>query len=216
MWDGPAPVDSAWEAEGEREVELDTPTGCVVIRAFSPEIAGDFQVPRPGVYEGRVSWKGRQAADDQQSSLRSQLATLEGQTNSPAARRDARPACLRGLGQPAGRGPGLPGERIAPDPHGTTGTALLYPRADAPGRWKSSLGGPLLWPAEGRTSSTSAVIRGAAGAGPDARSAHVMVTTEYLSLAELSHWTWTRQRTGWPVAVSPLAAMAPDGSDRVL
>ncbi|MEU4588518.1 hypothetical protein AB0F92_41850 [Kitasatospora aureofaciens] len=84
VWDGPAPVDSAWEAEGEREVELDTPTGCVVIRAFSPEIAGDFQVPRPGVYEGRVSWKGRQAADDQQSSLRAQLAALEGQTNSEA------------------------------------------------------------------------------------------------------------------------------------
>ncbi|MGW1290786.1 hypothetical protein ACWD4N_46345, partial [Streptomyces sp. NPDC002586] len=34
-----------------------------------------------------------------------------------------------------------------------------------------------------------------------------MVTTEYLSFAELSHETWTRQRTSWPVAVSPLAAV---------
>ncbi|WP_369185418.1 hypothetical protein [Streptomyces sp. Y1] len=82
VWDGPAPADSTWEAEGEREVELDTPTGCVVIRAFSPEIAGDLQMPRPGVYEGRVSWKGRQAAEDQQSNLRVELATPEGQLDS--------------------------------------------------------------------------------------------------------------------------------------
>ncbi|MEV7356851.1 hypothetical protein [Kitasatospora sp. NPDC091276] len=84
VWDGPVPADRAWEADGEREVELETPTGYVVIRAFSPEIAGDFQMPRPGVYEGRVSWKGRQAAEGQQSSLRAQLATPEGQLNSEA------------------------------------------------------------------------------------------------------------------------------------
>ncbi|MET8626347.1 hypothetical protein ABZW30_21770 [Kitasatospora sp. NPDC004669] len=85
VWDGPTPADRDWGAEGEREVELETPTGCVVIRAFSPEIAGDFQLPRPGVYEGRISWRGRQAAEDQQSSLRAQLATPEGQLHSEAA-----------------------------------------------------------------------------------------------------------------------------------
>ncbi|MFF0416414.1 hypothetical protein ACFYUY_39035 [Kitasatospora sp. NPDC004745] len=84
VWDGPVPADSGWGAEGEREVELDTATGCVVIRAFSPEIAGCFDLPRPGVYEGRVSWKGRQAAEEQQSSLHAQLATPEGQLNSEA------------------------------------------------------------------------------------------------------------------------------------
>ncbi|MFG2907733.1 hypothetical protein ACGF13_22045 [Kitasatospora sp. NPDC048286] len=84
VWDGPAATGSDWGAEGEREVELDTPTGCVVIRAFSPDIAGCFDLPRPGLYEGRVSWKGRGAAEDQQSRLRAQLATPEGQLNSDA------------------------------------------------------------------------------------------------------------------------------------
>ncbi|MET8543843.1 hypothetical protein ABZW03_24805 [Kitasatospora sp. NPDC004799] len=84
VWDGPAATGGDWGAEGEREVELETPTGCVVIRAFSPEIAGDFQLPCPKVYEGRVSWKGRQTAEDQQNSLRAQLATQASQLN-PAA-----------------------------------------------------------------------------------------------------------------------------------
>ncbi|MFG2919318.1 hypothetical protein ACGF0D_41385 [Kitasatospora sp. NPDC048298] len=84
VWDGPAAAGSDWGAEGEREVELDAPTGCVVIRAFSPEIAGCFDLPRPGLYKGRVSWKGRGAAEDQQSRLRAQLATPEGQLNSDA------------------------------------------------------------------------------------------------------------------------------------
>ncbi|MET8630025.1 hypothetical protein ABZW30_40960 [Kitasatospora sp. NPDC004669] len=45
-------------------------------------IAGCFDLPRPGLYEGRVSWKGRQAAEEQQNSLRAQLATPEGQHSS--------------------------------------------------------------------------------------------------------------------------------------
>ncbi|MET8627881.1 hypothetical protein ABZW30_29765 [Kitasatospora sp. NPDC004669] len=82
VWDGPAPADRTWAADGERSAVLDSATGEVVIRAFAPDIAGHFQLPRPGVYDGRVSWKGRGAAEDHQNSLRAQLATPEGQRNS--------------------------------------------------------------------------------------------------------------------------------------
>ncbi|MFJ9847139.1 hypothetical protein ACIRYZ_43300 [Kitasatospora sp. NPDC101155] len=82
VWDGPVPADPAWAAEDERAVVLDTPTGSVVIRAFTPHIAGCFDLPRPGLYEGRVSWKGREAAEAQQNSLLAQLGTPEGQFDS--------------------------------------------------------------------------------------------------------------------------------------
>lgn len=80
VWDGPAPADSTWIAEGERSTVLDSPTGEVVIRAFAPDIAGHFQLPRSGVYEGRVSWKGRHEAAAQEAGLHAELSTAEQQS----------------------------------------------------------------------------------------------------------------------------------------
>ncbi|MFG2918934.1 hypothetical protein ACGF0D_39390 [Kitasatospora sp. NPDC048298] len=77
VWDGPAPADSSWLAEGERPAVLDSATGEVVIRAFAPDIAGHFQLPRPGIYEGRVSWKGRHEAAAQETSLHAELRTTQ-------------------------------------------------------------------------------------------------------------------------------------------
>ncbi|MFD8707035.1 hypothetical protein ACFV1W_31315 [Kitasatospora sp. NPDC059648] len=77
VWDGPAPADSTWIADGERLTMLDSPTGEVVIRAFAPDIAGHFQLPRPGVYEGRVSWKGRHEAAAQEAGLHTALGAAE-------------------------------------------------------------------------------------------------------------------------------------------
>lgn len=77
VWDGPAPADSSWLAEGECSTVLDSATGEVVIRAFAPDIAGHFQLPRPGVYEGRVSWKGRHEAAAQETNLHAELGTAE-------------------------------------------------------------------------------------------------------------------------------------------
>ncbi|MFJ9773933.1 hypothetical protein ACIRVF_22285 [Kitasatospora sp. NPDC101157] len=77
VWDGPAPADSTWIAEGERSTVLDSPTGEVVIRAFAPDIAGHFQLPRPGIYEGRVSWKGRHEAAAQEAALHAELGTAK-------------------------------------------------------------------------------------------------------------------------------------------
>ncbi|WP_051831120.1 MULTISPECIES: hypothetical protein [Streptomyces] len=77
VWDGPTPADSTRVAEGERSTVLDSPTGEVVIRAFAPDLAGHFQLPRPGVYEGRVSWKGRHEAAAQEASLHAELGAAE-------------------------------------------------------------------------------------------------------------------------------------------
>lgn len=86
VWDTPAPADDGWAAEGERPAVLDSPTGEVVIRAFTPHIAGHFQLPRPGVYEGRVSWRGRDEAAAQEASLLAELgaARLRGQRDTDA------------------------------------------------------------------------------------------------------------------------------------
>ncbi|MGW4893596.1 hypothetical protein ACWEQL_15230 [Kitasatospora sp. NPDC004240] len=81
VWDGPAREDTAWEEEGHSRQILDLPTGMVVIRAFSPEIAGCYELPRPGAYAARVAWKGRRAAADQEASFLKQLATPEGELN---------------------------------------------------------------------------------------------------------------------------------------
>ncbi len=56
-------------------------------------------------------------------------------------------------------------------PHARS-TTLLYPRAGAPGRWESSLGGPLLWPADELWPTCAAPdhynpARGRAVVGPD-------------------------------------------------
>ncbi|MFB7675131.1 hypothetical protein ACFC26_27345 [Kitasatospora purpeofusca] len=79
VWDGPAPPDEAWDAQGEAHLSFEVPTGTVVIRAFVPEIAGCIELPRPGLYDARLSWRGRAAGARQEADLLAQLANAEGE-----------------------------------------------------------------------------------------------------------------------------------------
>ncbi|MFI1446939.1 hypothetical protein OG280_40025 [Streptomyces virginiae] len=60
VWDEPQP--SPGEAEGFTEVSLEPETGILVIGQFAFGPAAEMSLPRPGVYEGHVSWTGRIAA----------------------------------------------------------------------------------------------------------------------------------------------------------
>ncbi|PJE94483.1 hypothetical protein CUT44_30175 [Streptomyces carminius] len=62
VWDGPR--EPSWEAEGDAPVSLESETGTLVVRAFTGGPVGDMSLPRPGVYEGRAWWAGRQATAD--------------------------------------------------------------------------------------------------------------------------------------------------------
>ncbi|MGK4585604.1 hypothetical protein [Kitasatospora sp. HPMI-4] len=74
VWEGPAPTPEAgWEPEGQAAAVLDSPTGLLVIRAFVPEIAGEIDLPRPGIYAAHVSWRGREAAAEQEARLMRRL-----------------------------------------------------------------------------------------------------------------------------------------------
>ncbi|WP_431683143.1 hypothetical protein [Kitasatospora sp. KL5] len=82
VWDGPVAGGSLGECDAFCPAVLDCPTGTVVIRAFSPEIAGDIELPRPGVYAALVSWRGREAAAAQEASLHRSLRDPEGPADS--------------------------------------------------------------------------------------------------------------------------------------
>ncbi|GAA1108151.1 hypothetical protein [Kitasatospora arboriphila] len=82
VWDGPVTGGSLGERDAFCPAVLDCPTGTVTIRAFSPEYAGYIELPRPGVYAALVSWRGREAAAEQEASLLRSLAEPEGQADS--------------------------------------------------------------------------------------------------------------------------------------
>ncbi|MFD7916832.1 hypothetical protein ACFV30_40120 [Streptomyces sp. NPDC059752] len=60
VWDGPQPPPA--EVEGSMAVSLESETGLLVIGQFTFGPAAEMSLPRPGVYEGNVSWAGRVAA----------------------------------------------------------------------------------------------------------------------------------------------------------
>ncbi|UQW99164.1 hypothetical protein [Streptomyces sp. RerS4] len=60
VWDDPQP--SPVDVEGFTSVSLESETGVLVVGQFALGPAGEMSLPRPGVYEGRVSWSGRVAA----------------------------------------------------------------------------------------------------------------------------------------------------------
>ncbi|MFG2979172.1 hypothetical protein ACGFYY_40085 [Streptomyces sp. NPDC048331] len=60
VWDAPQPPPG--EAEGVTAVSLESETGILVIGQFTFGPAAEMSLPRPGVYEGHVSWAGRVAA----------------------------------------------------------------------------------------------------------------------------------------------------------
>ncbi|MYV79429.1 hypothetical protein GT352_36800 [Streptomyces sp. SID1046] len=60
VWDEPQP--SPGEAEDFTEVSLESESGILVIGQFAFGPAAEMSLPRPGVYEGHVSWTGRIAA----------------------------------------------------------------------------------------------------------------------------------------------------------
>ncbi|GAA2829991.1 hypothetical protein GCM10010441_63140 [Kitasatospora paracochleata] len=78
VWDGPATT-TAIEGDGPPDgwaaAVLESPTGCLVVRAFTPEYPGVITLPRPGVYAAAVSWRGRQAGAEQEGRL---MAALDG------------------------------------------------------------------------------------------------------------------------------------------
>ncbi|WP_030263917.1 hypothetical protein [Streptomyces sp. NRRL B-24484] len=82
VWDAPVSGDVLGECEGFCPAVLDCPTGTVIVRAFVPEFAGCVELPRPGVYAALVSWRGREAAAAQQTSLLRSLGEPEGQADS--------------------------------------------------------------------------------------------------------------------------------------
>ncbi|MEY2228858.1 MULTISPECIES: hypothetical protein [Streptomyces] len=60
VWDGPQPPPG--EVEGFTAVSLESETGILVIGQFAFGPAAEMTLPRPGVYEGHVSWAGRVTA----------------------------------------------------------------------------------------------------------------------------------------------------------
>nr|BEK62806.1 hypothetical protein KPHV_00330 [Kitasatospora purpeofusca] len=64
---------------GEAHLSFGVPTGTVVVRAFVPEIAGRVELPRPGLYDARLSWRGREAGARQEADLLARLASAEGE-----------------------------------------------------------------------------------------------------------------------------------------
>ncbi|MFB7260733.1 hypothetical protein ACFCXH_01010 [Streptomyces nojiriensis] len=60
VWD--VPQSPPGEAEGFTPVSLESETGILVIGQFTYGPAAEMSLPRPGVYEGHVSWAGRIAA----------------------------------------------------------------------------------------------------------------------------------------------------------
>ncbi|MCC3770490.1 hypothetical protein [Streptomyces sp. UNOC14_S4] len=49
------------DVEGFVPITLESETGILVVRQFTFGPAGETTLPRPGVYEGHVSWTGREA-----------------------------------------------------------------------------------------------------------------------------------------------------------
>ncbi|MFD0532431.1 hypothetical protein ACFQ1I_47010 [Kitasatospora arboriphila] len=95
VWDGPVTGGSLGERDAFCPAVLDCPTGTVTIRAFSPEYAGYIELPRPGVYAALVSWRGREAAAEQEASCcaasRSRRAKPTPTTSSPPTPRCSSP-----------------------------------------------------------------------------------------------------------------------------
>ncbi|MER5934981.1 hypothetical protein [Streptomyces sp. NPDC002054] len=62
IWDTlpPAPAD----ADGYVPISIESPTGLLIINEFTMGPAGEAALPQPGLYEGHVSWSGRQATAD--------------------------------------------------------------------------------------------------------------------------------------------------------
>ncbi|MCX3061163.1 hypothetical protein [Streptomyces beihaiensis] len=61
IWSGPARPPG--DVEGTTPVTLESETGTLVIAAFTAGPVGEMTLPRPGVYTGHASWRGRQAAE---------------------------------------------------------------------------------------------------------------------------------------------------------
>ncbi|WFB09228.1 hypothetical protein LRS74_20945 [Streptomyces sp. LX-29] len=62
IWDAPQPCPA--DAEGVVSVTLRSDAGALEINQFTYGPAGEMTLPRPGVYEGRASWNGRQETAD--------------------------------------------------------------------------------------------------------------------------------------------------------
>jgi hypothetical protein len=65
VWEAPRPLPE--DVEGSVPVTLESETGILVINQLTLGPAGEMTLPRPGVYEGRAWWTGRQATADYHS-----------------------------------------------------------------------------------------------------------------------------------------------------
>jgi hypothetical protein len=60
----PTPQDPIEDVEGSVPVTLESETGVLVVNQFTLGPAGTMDLPKPGVYEGHLSWTARKAAGD--------------------------------------------------------------------------------------------------------------------------------------------------------
>ncbi|MEU6862780.1 hypothetical protein ABZ924_05795 [Streptomyces sp. NPDC046876] len=71
-------------ADGSTELTLECATGTLIVGEFTAGVAGEVELPRPGVYRVRASWQGRESTAHQASAIR--LRAVEEQWNRTATR----------------------------------------------------------------------------------------------------------------------------------
>lgn len=58
------------QSEGNTQLTLEFTTGTLVIGEFTAGIAGEVELPKPGVYAVRVAWNGRHETADRAADIR--------------------------------------------------------------------------------------------------------------------------------------------------
>ncbi|MBH5338502.1 hypothetical protein IHE55_28460 [Streptomyces pactum] len=58
VWESPFPQPA--EAEGAALITLESKVGVLLVKQFTYGLAGQLNLPQPGVYEGHVTWSERQ------------------------------------------------------------------------------------------------------------------------------------------------------------